>query len=341
MKLKYYVLFAFIFMFFGGLYLYSLNDSEYTYAVPFSETSITLPVALWIVGVVGLFFVATLICFVCMWVKDMLEEYCRKNDYDKLLGQINEQALNQEIKSRIFKCKSFSDLSKILQRFSLEPKLDSMPSFNKKIDALFESYKDVMSGKTVELKSYHLSADNKFSIQNLKNKITANAKFALQVLNENHPDELKTYAIFEILKSNDQKNLERLLQYLPQLPLHKEMIQEMFRIYLKYPKALDKKELFKVFGGLGFVARDYIDFARESKGLLNPDEWISFFEEWADFDESVELAFFYVLFELEMIDKAKERHKTHIKGEYRILDAYFDLKQSGKNYPFDIFLLYS
>lgn len=46
MKLKYYVLFAFIFMFFWGLYLYSLNDSEYTYAVPFSETSITLPVAL-------------------------------------------------------------------------------------------------------------------------------------------------------------------------------------------------------------------------------------------------------------------------------------------------------
>lgn len=339
MKLKYYVLFSFAFMFFGGLYLYSLDTQDYTYTLPFSDLSLTLPIAVWIVGIVGLFFVATLICFVCMWVKDMLEEYRRKNDYDKLLSQINEQALNREIKNRVFKCKNFSELSKILQRFSLEPKLDSMQSFHRKIDNLFEAYKDVMSGKVVELKSYHLSHENKFNIQNLKNKISTNIKFAFQVLNEDYSEELKIYAVFEIFKNSDQKNIERLLQCIPKIPLNKEIAQGLFRNYLKYLKNIDRKDLFELFGKVGFEPREYIDFARESKGVLNPDEWISFFEEWADCNESVELAFFYVLFELEMIDKAKERHRTHIKGEYRILDAYFDLKDSGKNYPFDIFLL--
>lgn len=269
----------------------------------------------------------------------MLEEYRRKNDYDKLLSQINEQALNREIKNRVFKCKNFSELSKILQRFSLEPKLDSMQSFHRKIDNLFEAYKDVMSGKVVELKSYHLSHENKFNIQNLKNKISTNIKFAFQVLNEDYSEELKIYAVFEIFKNSDQKNIERLLQCIPKIPLNKEIAQGLFRNYLKYLKNIDRKDLFELFGKVGFEPREYIDFARESKGVLNPDEWISFFEEWADCNESVELAFFYVLFELEMIDKAKERHRTHIKGEYRILDAYFDLKDSGKNYPFDIFLL--
>lgn len=339
MKLKYYMLFSFVFMFFGGLYLYSLDSQDYTYTLPFSSHSLTLPIAVWIVGIVGLFFVATLICFVCMWVKDMLEEYCRNNDYDKLLSQINEQALSQEIKNRVFKCKNFSELSKILQRFSLEPRLDSAQSFHRKIDNLFEAYKDVMSGKVVELKSYRLSPENRFNIQNLKNKMNANAKFAFQILNENHSDELKTYAVLEILKNFDQKNLEKLLQCASRFPLNKEIAQGLFRIYLKHPASIQKKEFFELFSKVSFEVREYIDFARESKGVLQPDEWISFFEEWADCNENVELALFYVLFELEMIDKAKERHRTHIKGEYKILDAYFDLKQSGKNYPFDIFLL--
>lgn len=49
--------------------------------------------------------------------------------------------------------------------------------------------------------------------------------------------------------------------------------------------------------------------------------------------------FFYVLFELEMIDKAKERHRSHSKGEYKFIDAYLDLRSLNKNYPFDIFIL--
>ena len=51
------------------------------------------------------------------------------------------------------------------------------------------------------------------------------------------------------------------------------------------------------------------------------------------------MAFFYVLFELEMIDKAKERHRSHSKGEYKFIDAYLDLRSLNKNYPFDIFIL--
>ena len=109
MKLKYYVIFSFVFMLVIGLYVYSLESYNYTYEIP--------------------------------------EDFQRKNDYDKLLSQINEQSLNQDIKPRVYKRKAFSNLSKILQRFYLKPRLDSTESFNRKIDTLFENYKDVMSGK--------------------------------------------------------------------------------------------------------------------------------------------------------------------------------------------------
>ncbi len=339
MKLKYYVIFSFVFMFIMGLYVYSLESSTYTYDLPFSTTQPTLPVAVWILGIVLVFFIMTLIFFASAWAKEMLEDYHRKSDYDKLLTQINEQALNQPIKDRVYKRKAFGDLSKILQRFYLKPRLDSMESFNRKIDSLFETYKDVMSGKVVDLKKYHLSKDNKFNLQNLKNKIKADYKNGFSLLDKEYPDELKSYAALEILKNGDSKDLDKLVAQLPNLTLDKALVQELLQVYLKYPNTIETKHLSESFKSAGCDAFEYIQYAKESKGILNPDEWIRFFEECADNDENAEMAFFYVLFELEMIDKAKERHKSHAKGEYTAIDAYLDLKASGKNYPFDIFVL--
>ncbi|MCX2717132.1 hypothetical protein OQH61_05215 [Helicobacter sp. MIT 21-1697] len=341
MKLKYYVIFSIVFMLVCGLYIYSLQSQNYTYTLPFSSAEITLPVAVWIMGIVCIFFVATLVFFASAWAKDVIEDYHRKNDYDKLLTQINEQALNQPIKNRVYKRKAFGDLSKILQRFYLKPRLDSMESFNRKIDTLFENYKDVMSGKVVELKSYHLNRENKFNIQNLKNKINANYKFGFNVLSEEYPDELKRHAVLEILKNAQPKELDKLLSQLPHLSIDKALAQEMFRIYLKYPQNINVENMREALKNVGSDAMEYIQYARESKGVLTPNEWIKFFEECADNDEKAEMAFFYVLFELEMIDKAKERHRSHAKGEYKLIDAYLDLKNSGKHYPFDIFLLQS
>ncbi|AAP77832.1 hypothetical protein [Helicobacter hepaticus] len=338
MKLKYYVIFSIVFMLVCGLYLYSLQPQNYTYTLPFSSMNITLPVAVWIMSIVFVFFVATLVFFASAWAKDVIEDYHRKNDYDKLLTQINEQALNQPIKNRVYKRKAFGDLSKILQRFYLKPRLDSMESFNRKIDTLFENYKDVMSGKVVDLKSYHLNRENKFNIQNLKNKINANYKFGFNVLGEEYPDELKRHAVLEILKHAEPKELDKLLSQLPHLSIDKALAQEMFRIYLKYPQTINVKNMREALKNVGSDEMEYIQYARESKGVLTPDEWIKFFEECADNDEKAEMAFFYVLFELEMIDKAKERHRSHAKGEYKLIDVYLELKNSGKNYPFDIFL---
>lgn len=339
MKLKYYVIFSAIFMLIVGIYTYDLESSLYTYHLPFSQTTFTMPVALWIVALIALFFVATLVFFASAWAQDLLENYHRKHDYDKLLSQINEQALNQNIKNRIYKRKAFSDLSKILQRFYLKPRLDSTESFNRKIDTLFENYKDVMSGKVVDLKNYHLSRDNKFNVQNLKNKIGANYKKGFQILEQDYPNELKSYAALEILKNAQLREIEKLPSLLTSEMIDKPIAQEVFKLYLKNAKDIAKTEVYGVLKKVNTSAMEYIQYAIQSKGVLEPNEWIRFFEGCADFDENAEMAFFYVLFELEMIDKAKERHRSHSKGEYKLIDAYLDLRSLGKHYPFDIFLL--
>ena len=241
MKFKYYVIFSLVFMVVVGLYIYSLESASYTYALPFSTANITLPVAAWIIALVFVFFVATLLFCASAWAKDLIDDYYRKTDYNKLLSQINEQSLNQPIKDRVYKRKAFGDLSKILQRFYLKPRLDSMESFNSKIDKLFENYKDVMSGKVVELKSYRLSKDNKFNIQNLKNKIHANYKFGFSVLNDEYPSELKNYAALEILKNAQPKELEKLFDDFSHIELDTSLVREIFQIFLKYPGNIESQ----------------------------------------------------------------------------------------------------
>lgn len=341
MKFKYYALFACAFMFVVGLYLYSLDSASYTYILPFSTAGITLPVAAWVIAIVAVFFVATLLFFASAWAKDMLDSYHSRNDYDKLLSQINEQALNQPIKDRVYKNKKMSDLSKILQRFYLKPRLDSMESFNRKIDALFETYKDVMSGKVVELKNYRLSTDNKFNIQNLKNKINANYKAGFALLNDAYPLELKRAAACEILKNGEPKEIGKLLQILFEQGelLDKPLAHALFDLYVKNQSAIEQSAMIKAMAQVGFEPMEYILCAKQSKGAFSPDEWIAFYEQCADNDERAELAYFYVLFELEMIERARERHRLHAKGEYKLISAYLELKSSGKNYPFDIFVL--
>ena len=43
--------------------------------------------------------------------------------------------------------------------------------------------------------------------------------------------------------------------------------------------------------------------------------------------------------ELEMIDEAKERLNSHPQNELLKIRAYLDLKNLGKNYPLELFLL--
>lgn len=336
MKFKYYVIFSIIFIAVVGIYVHSVEPLIYTYEVPFSIYEITLPISAWFAIIIGIYFVITILFFASFWVKDIMDKYNANGDYDKLLSQINEQSLNQPIKARIYKHTNYNNLSNILQRFYLKPRLDSAPSFNGKIDKLFEDYKGVMGGKVVDLRSYKLSKDNKFNIQNTKNKIYSNYKIAFNILEEGYDESTNKVALLEILHQGEQKDIQQVLS-MPLTQIDKDLAKALFKVYLKYNK-LDMKQIVKYITMANLSIEEYVEFAKDSKGILDPDVWIRFFESCADSSENAEIAYFYVLFELEMIDKARERHKAHIKGEYKMIDAFFDLKEANKQYPFDIFV---
>lgn len=334
MRFKYYVAFVVVFCAVLGIYAYTLDLGNYAFALP-NGREIDLPVTLWLILLVLVFCLCSSVLFAPSWASTLIQSYHTRNDFNHLFSQINEQALNKPIESRVYKNPDISKLSKILARFYLKPRLDSNECFEPKIDKLFENYKDVMNGKSVDLRTYHLSKDNKFSIQNLKNKIQSDSKCAFNALNENQPQEIQDFAVIQILTNGSPKDIERLLDL--QIAYNSSMKASLIHAFIAHSDIFSTDNLSRICKQMSFNAQDYIQLAKQSQSILDPDAWYKLLESLANNDEHAENALFYVMFELEMIDKARERRALHGKNEYRLIDAYLDLKDSGKHYPLDIF----
>ncbi|WP_394997130.1 hypothetical protein [uncultured Helicobacter sp.] len=334
MRFKYYMAFVVVFCVVLGIYAYTLELGNFALTLP-TGRELDLPVSLWLIILILVFCLCSSILFASSWASSLMRSYRTRNDFSHLFSQINEQALNKPIESRVYKNPDISKLSKILARFYLKPRLDSNECFEPKIDKLFENYKDVMSGKSVDLRAYNLSKDNKFSIQNLKNKIQSDSKCAFNALSDTQPQEIRDFAVVQILTHGSSKDIERLLS--SQVGYNASMKPSLIHAFIANHELFSPETLSRISQQMSFNAQDYVQLAQQSKDILEPHAWYKLLESLANADEHAENALFYVMFELEMIDKVRERRALHGKDEYRLIDAYLDLKDSGKHYPLDIF----
>jgi hypothetical protein len=87
-----------------------------------------------------------------------------------------------------------------------------------------------------------------------------------------------------------------------------------------------------------FDVRDYIELARKAKEIFGPDERLALFERLKALDEKAEGGYLYTLFDLEMIERAKEFFETTQEDEWQNFKAYLELKECGRNYPLDLFV---
>ncbi|MDE5603063.1 MAG: hypothetical protein K2I71_03980, partial [Helicobacter sp.] len=102
---------------------------------------------------------------------------------------------------------------------------------------------------------------------------------------------------------------------------------------------LSNEEIIKLCKEVKYNKEDYLHLAQKIKKCYEPDLWVSLFEALANEDEKAEMAYFYVLLDLEMLDEAKDRLNTYPKNEFLKIRAYLDLKSLGKKYPLELFLI--
>lgn len=337
MKFKYYVVFAILFAIVIGVLVYSLDSSNYAISIPRRDQALNLPVAIWVVIVILIFFILSLIFFLGEWIRGFKIKCNYEDDFEKIVTQIISQNTQNEFFMHNYKTYHFGVLSKILARFVLKADLASPNSSYAKIDKLFEVYHQINSGNEQNIKKINFSDDNEFFIKNNQNRIQKDIKFAFDFLKEDFLNtNLKKYAFLEIIQKGNNKEIHKALELAKNF-LDKEILKVLFASYSQNRFNCDKNTLAQICKDVALAQEDYLALAIECKPFLSPDEWLKLFECIADTNESAEKSYLYVMLELEMIDSVYERLSMHSDGEFMIVNAYLDLKKLGKQYPIEIF----
>lgn len=338
MKFKYYISALFVFIVLLGLYVYSLSGESYSFAIPLSTQIITLPVAVWFIIPVIVFFIIVGFLDIGGSYRMWRKRTKYKRDYKLILEQIENQLLNKDVPLKQPTMNRYKSLSILLNNLTLDIKDGiALKSGEARLDELIELLGDLKRGEYVNLKKFNPSEKSAFLRKNIFNQIHSDEKFATEVLKKaSYDEQYKREAFKKLLSQGETKTIK---QFIGEIKFNKEIANEM--LGMCYAKKMDfsNDEIAQLCAEVEYSKEDYLLLAQKLKECYEPATWVSLFENLANKDELAEMAYFYVLLELEMIDEAKERLNTYPQNELLKVRAYLDLKDLGKKYPLELFLL--
>ncbi len=98
---------------------------------------------------------------------------------------------------------------------------------------------------------------------------------------------------------------------------------------------LSKEEIQKFTKRLDYTEQEFLTLAKLYKDALNPDKLLDLFETLSNDNEAAAGAYFYILLELEMIEKLKDLLSGYNDDEHKAIRAVLDLKDAGKHYSLE------
>lgn len=338
MKFKYYIVALFIFIVLLGLYVYSLSGASYTFMLPLSTMSITLPIAIWFILPVLAFFVIVIFLEIGGSYRMWRKRTKYKNDYNLLLKQLENQLLGKDSTLKQPTMNRYKSLSILLNNLSFDIKDGiALKSGEARIDELFALLGDLKRGEYVNLKKFNPNEKSPFVHQNTLNHIRCDEKFATEVLKRSDfSEEYKCVAFEKLLQSDHLKDIKR---FVGNVKFNKDLANTILGMCYAKKMEFSNEEVAQLCTEVNYTKQDYLLLAQKMKECYEPASWLNLFEELANQDENAEMAYFYVLLELEMLEEAKERLKAHPDNELLKVRAYLDLKGLGKQYPLELFLL--
>ena len=336
MHIKRYIFFSILLMaIVGGLVYWQIDQ---TYTVEMLGIPITLPVAAWVVLPMFLMFIVSFFhmsyySFINFMI---LKRY--KKDYDTLVVSFA-NALMREPKTNQYKTKEARNLGRVSDRSHILPIDFKIDTKDERLKRPLEYIKDIQNGIYVDIEGFKLSPKNPLLVKNIENRMKEEPTYSGVVLKncDAYPQELckealKTYIGFgDMAKIKDYGYLfdkETLFYLIEQSKKEGSQLglsyQDILYILQESKMKLDRK--------------DYIDLAISVKEVFSPDERLKFFEILKNRDEKSEAAYVYTLFDLEMIERAKEFLETTQEDELLNFKAYLELKECGRNYPLELFV---
>ena len=328
MGIKRYVLLSIVYMLAVGLYVYSFNGDDYTLKI--YTLSLTLPVAIWIVMPIFIFFIASVSHLAYYGFKDFFYKRALKKDLDTFV-KVSKKVILGEESGLKFKTEFFRLPGFVIKTLNYTKKADLEKLDNEELKECYTLVDKIKEGKYEDLKKFKLSPTNELYIFNEENRLRVEPKYAYTILKgcKNIENDLCKKAYNELINIGTFSEIKKL-----KFPIDKNIFRRMMERYLDDEDSFDMdidsiKEILETFNA---TSEDYLELAQEIKVKLSPDELIDLFKKlYNEKGHIAANAYLYILFDLEMIDKVREILDNSGEEDFLKFKTLLFLRDHGKN----------
>ncbi len=334
MGLKKFISFGLMFLVVMGVVIYSFVGGSYSFSV--FNTPIELPIAVWVVLPALLMYIFTILHLIFYGTVGYAKMRKVKNDGETLL-QNSKNALLGKVVETEYKTDIFKLPGAVLPLLNVDPKrYADHRVYDDGIQDILDVKRKIDEGEVVDLTPFSLKEDNALVLKNYENKIAIDKNYAQIVLRSSKDKKLcqKAHLAIASFSSLDEVNKYDI-----------KPTRELFDILIDRVNAkensldLSDEAIIVYAKELDFKSKDFVKLAKKLKVKLNPDRLMLLFERLAhEFPAEAGEAYLYVMFELQMVDNAREFLENTSEDEYIKFKYLLFLKDSGKIFDTELFI---
>jgi len=334
MRLGLYIIASIILMAIVGIFIFQifpgdLNSSELWFPIKFD-----LPYAAWVVLPMLLLMLASVVHMMFYGTKNFFKFRKWEKDTNSLDDALYWALLN-EPKAHKFNLPQLKKTASLLSVANV--KVDgAVDDVSEKLRGALSLISEIERGEYVDLKSKKLSKvlskNNPLVEKNSMNRLAKDKEFAEEILQtKNLYSESIAKKALSILAATS--TFDKAQKYI------KVFDRENFMVMIERVSREDDLGLTKEILGEFIVALeselecgDYLMTSHTTMKQLSPDENLILWKEYKEKYPKAEIAYLYLLFDYEMIDKAGDYLDEHDEEDFKRFRALYDLKKEHKKY---------
>jgi len=338
MYIKRYTIASFILIVLVGWYVYSFVTQDSTSIEILGVSLPSLSIAMWVTVPLIILYIASVLhmAFYSMIGSFKLRKY--EKDYEKIVDSIVDAYLGKEDRSHNFKTDRYKLLGALVDNATIMPHGELEAGIdNEKIIKVLELIKQIINGETVDLKKYNLASYNELAMQNSRNMykngdlsaedILSNmSKYDESIGKEVYIDFVKDAPLYAIEKYKSSLTKESLFIILSRVNADENTLE------------ISNDSLISLFSDLELSSDDYMKVSQALSHGMIPELRINLFETLSAEDDTIMEAYLFTLFDLEMIQPAKEILDNSQNDEYVYFKAYASLRECGKHFDINLFV---
>ncbi len=326
MGIKKYILFSIVLIALCGLYVFTFQDGSYS--IEFFGVPIILKIAIWVVLPMALLAILSVFHLAFYYAKIAMQNRAIARDYELFVKASKQALLGKEFEPK-YKTKWFLVANDMLTALK-DAKQGSQKLENEELKKICQDIADINENKCVNIKPYKLDSDNPLVIKNRLNELSENPKAAQEILKncKSLDDDLCKKAFEVVVNTASYTEIKRY-----ELPLSPEDISVILKRNINKEDDLyiNEGDIDNLINEVKMSQDEYLQIAKILKKDINPDTLVTMFEKMFHKDNNAGKAYIYILFELQMLDKAREVLQNTDESEYQEFRTYLFLRDKGQN----------